>query len=126
MNVYSVYTSSSKNKEQPIFVKQGFSIYAAIFKVFWAIYHRLWLIVFIFFLVQLLVNQLGNDYKLQTTNIAFTFMFAFLGTESREHKLLSQGYEIKDIIIAQDEDDAELKFLTRQIEAKEKNDYERI
>jgi hypothetical protein len=61
---------------------------------------------------------------LQTNNIAtgvipvihFATMaiFGFFTTELREYYLQQKGYQLKDIVLAPSELEAEVKFLTRQ------------
>lgn len=117
MNIYSIFTNNSDEDSEPIIVKQGFSIWAGIFNVLWALYHKMWIIAaFAVVLDAWPLLFLDNHYydELAFVNrIGIFLIFGFMATEMREHNLKSKGYELSDVLVAPSEPEAELKFFER-------------
>lgn len=118
MNIYAVYINPDREDSHFILISKGFSFKAAILNLFWALYYKMWRVVFILLMVNILV------FILQTNNIAggvialihFATMaiFGFFTTELREYYLQQKGYQLQDIVLAQSELEAEVKFFTRK------------
>lgn len=114
MNIYSVYADSSKKENTPILIKQGFSFIAGVFNCFWALYHKMWFIAFFTMIVSLLAGTLKISYIFYPVNIAILFIFGFFASEIREHYTEKNGFELSDIILARDEEEAEVKYNMRK------------
>lgn len=114
MNIYSVYTDSSKKENTHILIKQGFSFIAGVFNCFWALYHKMWFIAFFTMIVSLLAETLKISYIFYPVNIAILFIFGFFAGEIREHYAEKNGFELSDIILARDEEEAEVKYNMRK------------
>lgn len=117
MNIYSIFINNNDEDSEPIVVKQGFSIWAAVFNALWALYHRMWIIAAIAIMVDalplLLVNHHLYDELSFVMRIAIALIFGFMAPEMREHTLKSRGYTLSDILVAASEPEAELKFFER-------------
>ncbi len=113
MNIYSVYTDSSKNNKEPILIKQGFSFIAGFLSFFWAVYHKMWYAAFAMMLISLLLRAAGSSYIAYCVNLAILFIFGFFASEIREYYTLRKGYDLSDIILATNEEEAEVKYYTR-------------
>lgn len=117
MNLYSIYASGLNNISDPVIIKQGFSPVASIFNLVWAIYHKMWLVVILvivanFCLIILketaAVSLIGNlKYILQF------FIFGFFATEIREFYARNSGMHLDDVILANSEEEALLKYVSR-------------
>lgn len=117
MNLYSIYTGRESKNLDLIIIKQGFSFWALVFNFFWAIYHKMWSLVILFIAFNLLM------FLFQTTeNVAIIdsikyamqiFVFGFFATELREFYARKRGMRLDDIILANSEEEAELKYLMR-------------
>ena len=118
MNIYAIYTNPNREDTPLIPIKAGFSFIAAILNFFWALYHRMWRVVFILLIINILVfifqtNNIATSI-IPVIHIATMAIFGFFTTELREYDIQRKGYQLQDIIYAPSELEAELKFLTRQ------------
>ncbi|MCP5377982.1 MAG: hypothetical protein H6910_02560 [Rickettsiaceae bacterium] len=117
MNLYSIYASCGDKNSDPVIIKQGFSPIAGVFNLFWAVYHRMWLVVILVMIANFIIisfreseviSLIGNlKYVLQF------FSFGFFATEIREYYARLRGMKLDDIILATSEEEAELKYMTR-------------
>ncbi|MBM3466323.1 MAG: hypothetical protein FJX70_00535 [Alphaproteobacteria bacterium] len=117
MNLYSIYASCGDKNSDPVIIKQGFSPIAGVFNLFWAVYHRMWLVVILVMIANFIIisfreseviSLIGNlKYALQF------FSFGFFATEIREYYARLRGMKLDDIILATSEEEAELKYMTR-------------
>lgn len=117
MNLYSIYASCGDKNSDPVIIKQGFSPIAGVFNLFWAVYHRMWLVVILVMIANFIIisfreseviSLIGNlKYVLQF------FSFGFFATEIREYYARRRGMQLDDIILATSEEEAELKYMTR-------------
>ncbi|RTK92790.1 MAG: hypothetical protein EKK61_02520 [Rickettsiales bacterium] len=110
MNIYCVYKDSSKNQDELLIVKQGFSIWAAIFNAAWAIYHKMWLLVIITCVVGVIAFPLEKLQLYYIFDIAILFVFGFFADDFRNYYIHKKGFVLSDIIAADNEEEAELKY----------------
>lgn len=111
MNIYCVYKDSRKNQQDELLiVKQGFSLFASIFNVFWAIYHKMWLLVFLTCIVSIIALPLEKMQLYYILDIAILLIFGFFAEDLRNYYILKKGYMLSDIIAATHEEEAELKY----------------
>lgn len=112
MNIYSVYVnSSSKNHQEPIFIKQGFSFWASFFNCLWSLYHRMWLVTLITIAMSFLIHTVISHNYIYLLDIALLFIFGFFGAEMREYDAKRKGYNLDDIVLAHDVEEAEIRYL---------------
>ena len=117
MNLYSIYSNEeSKNLDLRI-IKQGFSFWALVFNFFWAIYHKMWSLVVLFAVFNLLMflfQTPENMVIIESIKYAVQiFVFGFFATELREFYARKRGMKLDDIILANSEEEAELKYRVR-------------
>lgn len=113
MNLYSIYISEySEQQDQSdlVIIKQGFSFWAAIFSFFWVIYHRIWKGVFFLVFMALTLTLIGDHTIRFVIDMALLFTFGFLAEDILEKHYKSKGYKISDIILANDEEEAEMLY----------------
>lgn len=121
MKIYSIYSKSAGDDTDPIIIKQGFSIWAAIFNVLWALYHRMWSIAAVTLFVAFSISyfQVVTELKqlAYLIDIATMAVFGFFASEIREFHAGLKGYELTDVIVAADDDEAEMKYTMRIAES---------
>lgn len=110
-----------KNSKNPVkdikLVKEsGFNFIAAFFKLFWALYNRMWLCASLLFLTQaiLVYLRLNNIIDFQLVIILDLALLAIIGFNSNDWKLedlKSKNYVFMDVVLAIDELQAKEKFL---------------
>ncbi len=112
MNIYSIYQVANKEDNNPIIIKQGFSFFAFLFNFVWALYHRIWALAIIAILIEIVCSMYSNlmTFILSTSMM---FIFAFFSADIREYYAEKKGYILKDIIVANNEDEAEVKYALR-------------
>lgn len=99
----------------------GFNFIAAIFKLFWALYNRMWLCAALLFLAQslLVYLRLNNVIDLQAAVIFDFGLLATIGFNANDWKLedlKSKNYVFMDVVLAIDELQAKEKFLRSYVD----------
>lgn len=106
-----------------IYVEEEFSLTAALFSGIWSLYHRMWKVSTIIFIVSCLVYLLFDNNKINQDLMA-PLLFAFslyIGSNANDwytKSLLARGYEFKGVIAAKNLEEAQLKFITEEEERK--------
>ncbi|WP_341764279.1 DUF2628 domain-containing protein [Candidatus Tisiphia endosymbiont of Beris chalybata] len=113
MNIYSIYVNPQKKDNNCIIIKQGVSLFAAIFNVGWLLYHRMWLLLIVTSIVVVSAFSLNCECIKAGVLITTMLIFGFCSTDIREYDLERKKYLLQDIILANSEMEAELKFLER-------------
>lgn len=118
MNIYEIYIDNERNDIPIEMLKDGFSLPAAIFTPFWALYHRMWFVSAIAISLNLGITYLQKDTNIFSLAIIvelfFISFFGIFASDIREWHLQSKGYAVQDVVIAGSEIEAELKFLKRK------------
>lgn len=117
MKIYTVYVNKScaDYLENARFIKEGFSLWAAVFHVFWAIFNRMWLCAAALIVVNICFFVL-EKYGIMSANtlaILQTAFFFILGFEANDWKradLEKKGWQQLDIIAAKNEQEAQARF----------------
>lgn len=96
---------------EPVLVKEGFCWPAAIFSVFWALWHRLWLLALLLLLasaaIELGLAALGaHDAFRVAANLGFALFVGCSANDWRRLWLARAGYRLCDIVGAGNQDDA--------------------
>ena len=113
MNIYSVYTNNEKNNEDPILIRQGFSFIAGFLNVFWALYHKMWLLALFAIILNAIANHIQSTYIIYGLNVALLFIFGFFSSNMREYYAKKKGFKLDDIVLAQSEEEAEVRYYMR-------------
>lgn len=118
MYTYAVYVKSNEHYNNIVPIKEGFSLVAAILSVFWALYNKMWHVVIALVLINMILASVQFKF-IATTNFVMachiTIMLAFgiFATELKEFELHKKGYELKDIVFAKSQDEAEIEFVRK-------------
>ncbi len=143
MNIYAIYVNSKKEQssleskkievstsidsellncfeECTVLNTSGkFSLVAAMFNVFWAIYYKMWYVAFALLAVPLILQAFSSSALAATALFMWKLLvflfFGFFANDLRECKLEKKKYVLKDIIAAGSEEEARLKFATRVV-----------
>jgi hypothetical protein len=110
--------------ENPVFVREGFNIYALIFSGFWTLYHRLWWPTFAIVVVELFflhlfdsgtVNEIGRS----VMEMGFALFVGFEANDWQRAGLARRGYVIADIVTGDSLIRAEQRFFDRYFAQKQ-------
>ena len=115
MQVFSIYASKN-NKENVIVLKEGFSIEAFILGPIWAFYKQMWLIGSISIIIYIVSNSMKNyipEFFTDVFNNIVLLLYGFFASDLISYKLNNNGYQLEDIVIAKNQDEAELAFLNK-------------
>ena len=116
MNIYSVYIDSSKKVTSPILIEQKFSFIPLIFNIFWALYHKMWSVIIVAF-VTIVFSRMLHAYQIiditYPATISILGIFTLFAVEMREHYMIKRGFRLDDIILALSEDEAEIKYYSK-------------
>jgi hypothetical protein len=122
MKIYTVFSKGHIKDyfNEVIYVEEGFSFLATFLGVFWTLYHRLWLQALLIFLIySLLITTLITDVISEDIFVAAFVSFSlYIGLAAKdwyEKGLLNSGYLLNDIIIAKNIEEAQYKFISRDI-----------
>ncbi len=121
MNIYSIYLNPQKKDSDFITIKQGFSIFATFFSVFWALYHKMWLLLIVTLIFSIIILGLGYNQFIYLGQITIILLYGFFSDDIREYDLQRKKYQLEDIILAKSQMEAELKFVSRLEEEENKN-----
>jgi len=116
MATYMVLSSKSGPDKDPdaIFVRDGFSIMAAIFPLFWLLWHRIW--VWALFLVLVLIGtSIGaaspvGDKLASFVLVACSLFFGFEGRQLYVASLIKRGFSVRSVLEVPDLETAEISY----------------
>lgn len=120
--LYSVHLNPKAPRpyESPVFVPEGFNVYAFLFHIFWALYHRIWLQAFII-LGLLIAVQIASAYgDLSRTStiildLGIRLMIGMAANDLRRDTLDKRGWVVSDVVIADSLLDAERRYYDRHL-----------
>ena len=118
---YTVYEPGDFKKDlleradDIVFVKDGFSWWAALIPLLWMIYHRMWLPLAGFFVAATLVQILAYLIGVPQESVGLIFMglslaFGFLANDIRREMLERQNYRLAGSIAGHSQLDCERRF----------------
>lgn len=120
MRIYTVHIRpDAKNPyETPIFIEESFNWWAFIFRGFWALYNRLWLVGIILLALEialqvLVVKGVIPSYTALLTRLGIQILVGFHANDLRRAKLRKQGYITSDIVTGDNLVGAEQRFFER-------------
>ncbi len=103
-----------------VLVKEGFNWQSFIFGIFWALYKRIWPLVYIYMCITVLIvilNTIGwFGFKANLLVLAVNVILAFQANDFYRNVLEKNGMECKAITCGKTEDDATLRFIDRSYE----------
>jgi hypothetical protein len=120
MRIYTVHINPRKKHpyENPVFIEEAFNWYAFLFRPFWALSHRLWLVAAVLFVLLGFVEFAAITGIVQLhiaalLNLFIMVVVGFHGNDWRRNKLRKQGYIISDIVTGSDLVGAEQRYFER-------------
>ena len=118
MRVYTYHErpGASPLEDEPVLVREGFSWPAALFSVFWALWHRLWLAALVLFVLGSALEAglafLGADPAAEAAvMIGFAAIVGYCANDWRRARLGKQGYRLAGIVTADTMDTARRRWL---------------
>lgn len=121
MKFYSIlYNSEVKKEEDALLIySDGFSCSAAIFQSIWAFFHGLWLVMLLstsFLAALLYLEKLGvfNTTECLYMKLLLGLYMGFCAKDWHISSLQKRGYVLADVIAADNENKALLKFYEKQ------------
>ena len=99
-----------------VLVKEGFSWPAFFFSVLWALWHRLWLVAGLFFLVQVAVSLVlavwtPDPVSATAVSVGAALIVAYVANDLRRWTLGRRGFVETAVVAADGRDGAERRFL---------------
>ena len=122
MPVYTVHAPTANSGiaaiERFAFVRDGFHFWAAVFGPLWLVWHRLWLALIGWIVVILAVDVgmtgLGaNGTAILLANVLIALLMGFEASSVRRWTLSRRNWRQLDIVVADDEEQAERRFFDR-------------
>ena len=101
-----------------VLVKEGFAWLALFFPFLWLLFHRMWLPVLAWLAISVALSVVGNVWPeaegtLTIVAIVFGLWFAFEANAIRRWSLGRKGWEIVDVVVGRDWEEAELAHFRR-------------
>jgi hypothetical protein len=132
MNIYTIHTNKTDPNplENAVFIKEGFSIFAAVLQGFWSLYHKMWLCTAALIVLNISFMLL-EKYAIITAGISTAMqigVLVFVGFEANDwyrKSLETKGFKLFDIISGKDLDEAKKRFLEHNLERKTLNYLEK-
>jgi len=122
MKTYTVLVKKGdeNNLEEATFIKEGFSLWAAVFQVLWALFHKMWLCAaaLIVVAISFLIVEKCDIIKTDMLEVLRIGLFVFIGFSANDWYLKSlhkKDYIIYDIVTGNNEDEAKRRFFDRQM-----------
>ena len=125
MRTYLVFEPAAGGRsleaaDRILFVREKFSWTALIFAPLWLLWHRLWLGLLGWVVVEIIIGLVAWVLMLDQTIASIagfipSLVVALEGTELRRMKLLRRGFRDAGVIVAEDLEDAERRFFTRWV-----------
>lgn len=102
MKIYTVHVKPGAGEQVPVFVREGFNVFAFLFHFFWALYHRLWAPAVVIFVVNAMLVLLMREHVLSQNGIValqlgFQFLVGAHGNDWVRARLVQDGYILADI-----------------------------
>lgn len=115
MKIFNIYARSS-NKQDIIAIKDGFCLEAFIFGPIWAFYKKMWIIGLVPLALRITFffeTEFMLGYFAEFLDNLILLMYGFLAYDFLDYKLCRTGYKLEDVIIANNQEEAELTYLRK-------------
>lgn len=120
--LYSVHINPSAPRpyETAEFVPEGFSFWAFVFGVMWALYHRLWVLAFILLCLNIALSGMAETMgfsmlSISVLQLGLQLMVGFQANDARRIALTKRGYIVADMVAAHTLLHAEQRFYDRYL-----------
>ncbi|MFO1242804.1 MAG: DUF2628 domain-containing protein [Rickettsiales bacterium] len=122
VKIYSVHVdpAASKPMENAVFIPEGFNFFAFLFSVFWALYHRLWIVAGVYVLLAGGATLIAKTYGMHPSSVmvidlGVRIMFALSANDFWRGTLEKKGWITTDVIVAGSEIEATHRFYDRHV-----------
>ena len=121
MKIYSVLVNKggagvqNKSDLPPIFIEEKFSIMAFLFQSLWLLYNRIWmsaiiLIILEYSLFSLFENGLITEFTFYGVKMSIAVFVAISAKSWYIESLKRKNYQVVDVLVVKDLDEAKLRF----------------
>lgn len=121
MKTYTVYAPEEDNRAfkdratDYVFIKEGYSLWAAIFGPFWLVFKTMWVEAAVFFVaiigVSVAMEQLGfNAFAISSFFTLANIIFAFFARDIERLFYERSGYQMVSVINGKNEHDCEARY----------------
>jgi hypothetical protein len=124
MKIYTVHIKpdGANAAEQPVFVKEGFNIWAFLLTFLWALYHRLWLPALLLLAVNLLLVFLLKHHVFAASSVGVLhltmhYIAGSYGNDWIRARLTRLGYIMVDVAASDSLLRAEQRYFERYLAA---------
>lgn len=124
MRIYTVHINPDElsASQKPIFIREGFNIYAFLLGGFWALYHRLWRILALILAVNGALIIAGEQHVVSAISISIIQLGVnvFIGLQANDWLrmgLSRRGYILADIAVSDSLLRAEQRYFERYLAA---------
>jgi len=123
MKIYEVYATSHKASlsEDPVFVRDGFSLMAALFQPFWFLYYRLWNFALVLIAVHVVLAfievSLGVSKNIEIClNLLMFLSVGFFASDAHAWYLRNNGYILLGVVSGNSLPEAQRRFVDNQLQ----------
>lgn len=117
MKIYTVHVNPEEAEplETAIFVKEGASVWAAIFQPFWSLYNKMWICAVLLLGANILLGYLDMNYfvaseVLTALNTGLIILVALSANDWYRLSLKKRGYILFDVVSGDNEAEAQQRF----------------
>jgi hypothetical protein len=121
MKIYTVHIKPEDGlRDKPVFIREGFNLYAFIFTGFWALYHRLWMPLLMIMLFHILTAYSVHAHILLKPSylaiqLGFNLLVGYQANDWLRARLSRQGYIMADVSAADNLLRAEQRYFERTL-----------
>ena len=124
MALFNVFEHPTGDPSRAVFVKEGYAFAALIFTVLWALWHRLWVVAAILFVILTALNLAAGQWGLQpaVAGLLETAVGLIFGFEARRLWAMSlerSGYRNMGLVEGSNREAAELAYFQEKPRVKE-------
>lgn len=111
-----IHPKISDGADSIIAVKEGFSFWALVFNIFWALWHRAWVLAAVFLAWNITKAMLIEKGFVNTTgaslmDVVVILYLAFEAADYYAESLKRRGFKEKGIVLAENADAARMEYL---------------
>lgn len=114
MKTYNIFVKQNKDNnavEDVLLIKEGFSVSAFLFTVFWFLFNKLWLFAGISFMVMNIIGFIFSPVVSFVFVILFSLLVGFEANNLLLYRFQREGYYFVGYTTGKSRGDAELRFL---------------
>jgi hypothetical protein len=119
MAVFTFLEAPDGRPERVGVVPEGFSVRAAAFTVFWALWHRMWVVAAVLFAISVLFGMAGSLFRpdamfVLASGLATSLIFGFEARALQVESLRRAGYRVSGLVTADSLEAAELQYFANR------------